>query len=474
MSGMVKLIYSSVYDSAVDVGMHIVEDPAVLTKSASTIFGMDYDQLKPDADHVGIHVTALGAFERYGANRNGDSFTKQACIRYHDTFVKHGALFRHHRNKDRSKNLGSIKASAWNGVMDRIELFVHANKERARDELQRLEKEGEIPFSMACKVAFDRCNRCNTIRKNGQDPNQCDHVKYELGKMADDGTITCTHNDEPQFFDISFVGRPADRIAWQLKVAAGEAVDSVKLAEAEGLWVPDYMAVESASGMAKMAHLKRLVAMQETYAGWFTKQASLQTPGDRYFYELRKAAGVQLDDATLSSLREFEPQTALHAMAKAGVVLDVPSFFKYAMGDSYDEIASLISEVTSLVPTVIADAVKNGECQKICNDCTFDVSMGLPGTRTMMPKALSDKLAAAAIVGPAREERIIAVTLDGSTPKFAVDNQRRIGFTTPGTVVLAEKYAAYKLSAIEAMLGFHKDTDVDSVLAIAAAQNLMA
>ena len=62
---MVKLIYSSTYDTVADVAMHIVQEKSVLVKSASTIFGCDYSALAPDSDHVGLHVTALGAYERY-------------------------------------------------------------------------------------------------------------------------------------------------------------------------------------------------------------------------------------------------------------------------------------------------------------------------------------------------------------------------------------------------------------------------
>jgi hypothetical protein len=452
--------------------MRIIEDPAALTKSAGTIFGMDYDKLKPGDDSVGIHVTALGASERYGSNRNGDLFPKLACVKYHDTFVKHGAVFRHHRNKDREKNLGIIKASAYNYPMDRIELFIHVDKERARDELHRLEKEGEIPFSMAAKVAFDRCTTCNTLRKNASDPAMCDHIRYSLGKLADDGTYIGTYNDEPDFFDISFVRRPADRIAWNLKLAAGEILDSVKLASAEGVWLPDYMAIESASGQVKLAHLKRLSAMQHAYRGWFDKSAALRTPVDIYFYELRKAAGAPLDDGTLASLRELEPKVAFQVLARAGVIMDTPTFFKYALGNDYKEVAPFISEVTRAVPVVIDNIVKKGECQTICNDVTFDVDNdGV--IRSGVQPSLVCKLASASMVGPARDERIIAVTLDGSIPKFAVDNEQRIGLNIPGIVVLAEKYAAYELSAVDAVLGFHKDTDVDSVLSVAAAQNLI-
>lgn len=472
MNGMLKLLYSAAFDPAVEVHMRIIEDPAVLTKSASTIFGCDYSALKPDSDHVGIHLTAVGAFERYGSNRNGDSFPKTACQRYHDTFVKHGQLFRHHRNKDRANNLGSIKASAYNDPMDRIELFAHAHKERARDELNRLDKEGEIPFSMACKVAFDRCNICQTIRKNGQDPNQCDHIKYELGKIYDDGKVACTHNDEPDFFDISFVGRPADRIAWQLKVAAGETLSSVKLAEAEGLWVPDYMAITSASGMAKLAHLKQLAVFQDLYRGWLTKSAQVRTPVAHYFYELRKAAGADISDTTLEQLRVLSTRDAFGALAKAGAVLTVPQFFKYAMGPQFNEVEPLLGAVAAAVPAVIENAVKAGECQVLCNDCTFDVAVDHMSRN--VPPQLSTKLAEAAIVGHNRDARVITATLDGKITKIAVDTSDQIMFNRGEIVGLALKYAAYQLSAVDAIIGLHHDTDADSVLAVAAAQNLLA
>lgn len=471
---MVKLIYSSAFDSAVDVAMRIIQDPAVLTKSASTIFGCDYSQLAPDKDHVGIHLTALGAFERYGSNRNGDSFPKQACIDYHDTFVKHGSVFQHHRNKDRAKALGNIKASAWNPTMSRIELFVHAHREKCAEWLGRLEKDGEVPFSMACKVAFDRCNICNTIRKNGADPNQCDHIRYELGKVYDDGKVACTHNDQPDFFDISFVGRPADRIAWNLKVAAGEKLDSVKLAEAEGLWVPDYMAIESADGLAKLAHLRRIAELQDMFAGWASGASNVKTASARYFMELAKAADAKLADADIERLRQYEPADVFTAMAKAGAVLDVRSFFKYALGPQYSEIEPIVGDVAAAVPRVMRDAVKAGDCQRMCNDTAFDGASPYRSLSLRIPADLYTKVAEASFVGRVVDERVISATLDRKIVKIAVDTDAGIGFNTHGTVGLAEKYAAYKLAAVKAVLEFHKDTDVDSVLALAAAQNLIA
>lgn len=845
---MVKLFYSDSFDTTADVGMRLFEDTSSLKKSASTIFGMDYDALKPDKDHVGIHVVALGAHERYGCNRNFDAFSKAACLKYHDTFVKHGHVYRHHRNKDPEKALGQIKVSAYNPEMDRVELFIHANKEKAADELARLEKEGEIPFSMACvldpeypvltrdrgyvaistittadyvlaedrqwhqvtalnrrvytgpcsrlhfyglsmplaltddhmlkmklfgqpdsvkrafrdsaaydectpdwahvshvvvndrvmaqapgrypgycaidsidlarmmgyylaegsfgfngdractvnltcnmsdslprvvpeiiermlpgttckmrphrvstsclnveifntefaellrkyvgrtchlkficpelfnsdedvklaylgawldgdgfvdikgvhwstcnrnlalqgrdllasigipssmyaidhakcetsghvgsgmeytlnisrcdatrlapwsskvstnkfpamtrskppamraessdqllyayrvkhvdhydvvdaqtynievadcpsytigglishncRVQHDRCSICGNLRKNASDPNQCDHIKNEFGKTYDDGKVAFTFNDEPDFFDISFVGRPADRIAWQLKVASADTASSIKLAEYEGVTLPDSLAIDSKIGLRKLAHLKAVVYMHDAYRGWFTKTAQQKSSRDFYLYELRKAAGAKLPDSVIARLREFEPTAAFTAMAKAGMVMDVESFFKYAMGPEYPQLQDLMPEISLAVPRVMKTAVDSGTCQNLCNVSTFDVPERQSYMAGEVPGSLIVKMASAAVVGQPRDERIIAATVEQKNIKLAVDTAKKIESNTALTEALAEKYAAYQLSAIDAVLSFH-DTDPDYVRAISAAQNLM-
>ncbi len=224
---MVKLINSGELPDSFESQTTVIEDPALFTKQASAAGIFDYDALKPDDNHVGIHLVALGATESYGLNRNGDSFPKEACVKYHDTFVKHGHVYEHHINAKPEKARGFIKASAWNPDMQRIELFIHADKEKAKTNLEKMAKDGSHPYSMACKVPGDRCTICNQFRKSAADKNQCSHVKHSLGKLAEDGSIVGTHNDDPRFFDISFVFRPADRIAWDVKVASalGDVVE---------------------------------------------------------------------------------------------------------------------------------------------------------------------------------------------------------------------------------------------------------
>lgn len=88
---------------------------------------------------VPIHTIAIGATERYGANRNGDGFSLDTCRKHASSFtckplrdyVKHahnGArYFMHHKNDDPEKSFGYVKAAAFNEPMGRIELLIIGN-----------------------------------------------------------------------------------------------------------------------------------------------------------------------------------------------------------------------------------------------------------------------------------------------------------------------------------------------------------
>lgn len=479
--GMIKLIFSSSFDASVDVGMRIIEDPRQLSKSASTIFGCDYDAVKPDKDHVGIHFVALGDFEHYGLNRNGDGFPKMACQKYHDTFVKHGNVYRHHRNKNAEKRLGQVVKSAYNAPMGRVELFVHAHKDKAHDELEKLAKDGEIPVSMACKVAFDRCTICNTLRKSSMDPNQCEHVKTSLGKMAEDGKIVGTQNDEPQFFDISFVSRPADRIAWNLKTASGDVIDSIKLAEHEGVWVPDHLAIVSEDSMKKLEIMKKLASLEAFYLG-LNKKASCASASDRYMKELFKAAAAKLDDKTIEALRCYEPKDVFYKLAKSGIIMDVESFYKYALGPEYAVAGDLMPEIKAKLADVFSRLTKEGACQALCNAEIFDVEadkytmlMGIedPKLNAVVTKVASDTT----FIGPEVDRRIIEATLQKINLNMTLDKKAEMKSNSNVIVntvdTLVEKYAAYKLSALKDTVALNKAVDTDALFAVAVAQDFI-
>lgn len=82
-----------------------------------------------------------------------------------------------------------------------------------------------------CKVQSDRCSICGNKAKKVE--NYCDHAKYMMNRVLPDGRKVFVYNDQPKFFDISFVLIPADRTAGMLaKVAnAQQPVLSAELGE---------------------------------------------------------------------------------------------------------------------------------------------------------------------------------------------------------------------------------------------------
>lgn len=458
---MIKVTYSSDISNTVGVGGEIVKTASELGKQAATIFHMEYDALKPPKGMTGIHLVALGDSEAYPMNRNGDLFSKEACEKYYPTFVKYGHVFEHHRNKDPKKSIGQIKAAAYNPDMHRVELYIWADNEKAHDHLERLEKTGEVPFSMACKVPYDRCSICNAIRERPGDPEECDHIKYSLGKIAEDGQQIGTFNDKPTWFDISFVGRPADRIAWNLKVASAMPEDisvgnSVKQAEIEGYVLPDDLAIESDSAKRKLGIMKKLAESYEKLASWLSGETKPSDKSERYTFELRKLAGATLPDDALSMLREIAPSRAFAALGDAGVVMDATSFFKYAFGPEYGKVEQYVPHVAAMARNAICDAVKSASCAEFCNDSRYDAAK--PGMFELpAPYAIKEALCRSdAARGFGTDDAvtgILSAIASGNAPSFSPGHEKSAeGEVAAVAKKLARKYVMYKIAALCATL----------------------
>jgi len=467
---MVKLTYSTDISDSVGVGGEVIKSASELKKQASTIFNREYDELRPPEGKTGIHLVALGAMETYGFNRNADGFKQADCRDRCDTFVKRGHVFQHHRNKDPEKAIGEIKCAAYNPDMDRVELYIWADNEKAHDHLERLEKTGEVPFSMACSVPSDTCSFCGATRKGPGDPNECEHIKYQLGKIAEDGKFVGMINNDPTWFDISFVGRPADRIAWNLKAASGLS-DSIKQAEYEGVTLPDELAVTSEVGMRKLALMKDLADMSIRMRGWL-KKASFESGDDRRLFEMRKLASLRLSDNLLDDLRSYSPKDTFEALADAGVVLDARSFFKYAMGPDYATVRPYVGTVEKIASKVLVDAVKQGECSKFCTVSEYDVYTSDDLRRKPLPSTVINKLAEYGCDNSG--SKLVDITLSGNIPEFDIDETIEKGVLSSVSTKLAEKYIAYKLAAVDAVLNsrYGVNRNKNNLAAISAAQDL--
>jgi hypothetical protein len=197
--------------------------------------------LKPG--DVAAHLLAMGATEYFGPNRNGDGFKEAMLREYHPTFAKFARAYRHHQNKDPERSYGYVKESVYNPDMHRVELLTIYNgtKEAAErngglvadEEVDALEGGKDFPVSMSIKVPYDLCSGCGNKAASRaeycEDSRMGGHCKdgglrHNIGRVVDNDENPLLHADNPEgvFFDISKVGRGADRTAFALgKVASG-------------------------------------------------------------------------------------------------------------------------------------------------------------------------------------------------------------------------------------------------------------
>lgn len=200
-----------------------------LNKIASEGTGL-IDSVEQKPDHAYFHVIAMGAGDYYNENNNGDFFYARDLRDYYDTFMTAG-IFIQHDNKDPQKTLGKVVKSIYNEDMHRIELILEVSKAKSPSIYQRAKDGERLAVSMGVKVPKESCSYCGHITQ-GNLGNRCDHLKFMMHKQMTNGQVVYAINHPPMnFFDISFVRKPADTQGHALftKVASslgGQQVES--------------------------------------------------------------------------------------------------------------------------------------------------------------------------------------------------------------------------------------------------------
>ena len=245
---MIKSILPDTYDfggptaSIVDIHSKGVDSQWMNEKRASKILFQD-EPVKPESDQSIIHLIAMGASPYYPCNKNGDFyFDKPQSIEIplaenyklnkglketHNTFVTGAKVYKEHKNRPQEGDpiFGKVLRSAFNDDMHRVELLIKIPNKKWSMELEEMSNGKSMGFSMSCRVPFDVCSICGNKAKNPS--KYCDHLKYGLGQINNEGQLQGAINDHTDFFDISGVKYPADRIAFGLLKAASAQGDRV-------------------------------------------------------------------------------------------------------------------------------------------------------------------------------------------------------------------------------------------------------
>lgn len=287
-----RLIFPKNLDDRRDV-YFVREDRQYLRKHASSYhpkIAQYIENVKPMPDLVQILLTALGAYEYWGQNVNGDRFRTPSLSHDgedygHKTFATYANYFTHHVNKDPALAKGKVLHSVWNDNGKRVELIVGINPSLDPEGAAAVDRGDDVTFSMGCKVPFDVCTVCGNRAKTRTD--YCDHLRYLMNQIDPvSNVLVGADNTLPKFFDISRVLIPADKTAhmWTKVASASNPyrlLGSAQLAEMpsgklnDTAYLMGKVAEQREFYVSKLANSKKSAEVQKS--GAITKRIELKT-----------------------------------------------------------------------------------------------------------------------------------------------------------------------------------------------------
>lgn len=334
--------------------VHLIALEGSFVKTASGILMPELRNkiktLEKKAGRAYLLVNALGASEYYGDNINGDRFIEKLSNGQNSlinddpgtygfkTFEKYAKVYKHHVNKDPDKRYGDVLYSAYNPGMHRVELLLDIDMDKTADILTKVEHGDSVDLSMGCKVPSDFCTYCDHESKTTHD--YCEHLKYKMGEILDDGTKIAALNKYPKFFDISFVFIGADPTAKVMAKIASEnglppelCLPSAVLADLLGEKDPEEKSAQITKQIpAGVTHIEVVVSskpIDKKKKEDKQKQSSLNVL--RKLAHYKKYIQPRITKTDLDELSKFAMPKILSTLTYLGIVLKPEEFQKIAL-----------------------------------------------------------------------------------------------------------------------------------------------
>lgn len=433
------------------------------------------DELKVERtpNQTDVHVIALGAHEGTGVNRNGDTFPEEECIAHYKTFVNSGkrntegkwdgrALNRHHKNKPEDPKYGNIKAATYNHKMKRIELIVGLDNDKCAEEIQKIAKGETFNVSMAAKVAGDVCSWCGHFAKD--EKHRCKHIPRNLNEITKQGEVCAMINKRPRWFELSIVGRPADRIGMGLKMASEYTpkmtADYLKIYTGFVPPVEDSNTILISKHASDKRYLIGKLAEMEKRIEAIAK-AGPKDSKEKFIAEhktkLRNSEEISQD--AMDELRKLEPTKLLKVLADHGIVFSVEDFMKYIFGDKLSSSSGkvVVNKVRTRLPKMFSHLLEDADDMgEVVNSEKFD-----PANTDILPKEIRGIIKGLfnshSIFEEPVRHRIMHITIVGK-PHKSHGEEENIS-KEAAIKELADQYTAYKLAALRYMYENGKLTD---------------
>lgn len=177
-----------------------------------------------------------------------------------------------------------------------------------------------------CRIKFDVCVRCGNKAPTRRD--YCDHAKFEMTRLGEDGLRNGVLNPSPRFFDSSWVLRPADRTGYMMKKVA----DDVRPYE---LWSSSDLGEYVDQLHDKAAAAKKLAVIDKVVRGYPAAVVQNDVPEAPLIEKYRDTTLPTVVENTpeltadeLHPLSKHNLADTLAALGKSGIILTTPEFIQ--------------------------------------------------------------------------------------------------------------------------------------------------
>jgi hypothetical protein len=257
-------------------------------------------------------------------------------------------------------------------------------------------------------------------------------------------------NMNPRWFELSIVGRPADRIGMSLKLAADNGY--IKTASDFKNLYPGFVAPSeefvtiSKHAEEKRSLLRKLAAIEKHIEG--IAKNGPKDSSEKYISEHKTKLnhGDSISDSTMDELRKFEPSQLLKALADQGIIFSPEDFVKYLFGS--DSLKSstgpMFGKIKQQLPSIFSDMMEDGDDE--VNDEKYE-----PSNSSILPKGLlklvGNMMGDHSLFDKPAQGRIMKITIIKKMPTAKLEQHKEVS-KEAAIKQLAKQYATYKLAAL--------------------------
>ena len=261
--------------------------------------------------------------------------------------------------------------------------------------------EGDHGFQTAgigvsnCRMPYDRCSVCD--KKSRKQEDYCSHLRDNMLRYMPQlkKTAYAVNKDDLKFFDISKVGRRADRVATYIRYMFGDDMAKAASFGDRIITGADWAAMEFAGKRGLGSDMLRMFAPWEsaTLEKLAAAEAELRETGPEHLVAIRRGAPAGIPQSAILAFADQDLPSIGGELAKRAMLLDFKSFSSLVSGLSLEDLDAdngFRKVAMDELPGIFGSMMAAGGCE--CGDAASLVAPDEFGCALSQDKDMIDNI----------------------------------------------------------------------------------